>query len=340
MQNAQNEANGANSVRELKFGTISAPEVEQYQEIINPAWDLVYEQLTAGPFGASNVFAASGNAIIYKESHRAAHRVRGSLQPGLVVVCVPLECAKTGRWWGGDCPENSLAFGRNRLEIDLSFREGYENLVLLAKESAFREQYETLAGKGPGFLDRKGNFLEIAPSRFRALGGELLSILGAVNTNGGSGWSAEAFDTLLVSALADATSQEFDVRSVESRKKALVSKTVSEIERAFENLSVPQLCMRVGVSRRTLEYTFQDYMGVAPAEYIKKLRLNRCRIRLAEADPSELSVKEIASSLGFLQSGRFATEYREMFGEFPSETLSRRSKTSSGRIPFGTSQRA
>jgi AraC family ethanolamine operon transcriptional activator len=89
------------------------------------------------------------------------------------------------------------------------------------------------------------------------------------------------------------------------------------------NLCAPALCAEIGVSQRTLEYAFQERLGTSPMEFIRRLRMHTARRALLAAQPGGATVTEIAMTLGFYQLGRFAAEYRAIFGELPSATLTR-----------------
>jgi AraC family ethanolamine operon transcriptional activator len=88
-----------------------------------------------------------------------------------------------------------------------------------------------------------------------------------------------------------------------------------------EYLSVEQLAAAAGVSERTLRDAFQQYVGVAPVRYLNRRTLHQVRRALKAADPSMATVTEIATQFGVWQLGRFARDYRCLFGELPSETL-------------------
>ncbi|MBR0555663.1 AraC family transcriptional regulator [Ciceribacter sp. L1K23] len=85
--------------------------------------------------------------------------------------------------------------------------------------------------------------------------------------------------------------------------------------------SISRLCEELGVSERGLQYAFHEYVGVSPLAYIRICRLNRARALLRQALPSETTVTEVAMHFGFLHLGRFAADYRKLFGESPSSTL-------------------
>lgn len=82
-------------------------------------------------------------------------------------------------------------------------------------------------------------------------------------------------------------------------------------------MSVMELALRLGVSRRTLQYACQKTLGVKPTSYLRAVRLSGVRKELHHAR----SVSEAATRWGFWHFGRFARDYRTMFGELPSQTL-------------------
>jgi AraC family ethanolamine operon transcriptional activator len=86
-------------------------------------------------------------------------------------------------------------------------------------------------------------------------------------------------------------------------------------------VTVPELCSAAGVSERTLEYAFRDAVGAPPSSFIRHRRLHAVRHELLIAGTDEGSVGDIANRFGFLHLGRFATDYRRLFGELPSQTL-------------------
>ncbi|MBS6362190.1 helix-turn-helix domain-containing protein [Burkholderia sp.] len=84
-------------------------------------------------------------------------------------------------------------------------------------------------------------------------------------------------------------------------------------------VGVPELCEQLHVSRRTLQYCFQDVLGMAPATYLRALRLNGARRDLCGRAAG--SVQDVAEAWGFWHLSQFATDYRRLFGRRPSETL-------------------
>lgn len=90
-----------------------------------------------------------------------------------------------------------------------------------------------------------------------------------------------------------------------------------------QTLTLTDLCHALGTSSRALCYGFQEMFGMSPMAYLKLLRLQRVHRVLKNAEPSHKTVTEIASQFGFCHLGYFARDYRQVFGELPSETLKR-----------------
>lgn len=88
-------------------------------------------------------------------------------------------------------------------------------------------------------------------------------------------------------------------------------------------LTLTDLCQALGTSSRALCYGFQEMFGMSPMSYLKVLRLQGVYRALKVTDPGHTTVTEVATQFGFCHLGYFARDYKQMFGELPSETLRR-----------------
>jgi AraC-like DNA-binding protein len=86
---------------------------------------------------------------------------------------------------------------------------------------------------------------------------------------------------------------------------------------------IADLCEAAGVSERTLRSIFTQAFGVAPHRYLRTRRMHRIRAILSAADARQ-TVSGVAKRFGYSDAGRMASEYRALFGEYPSATLGRR----------------
>jgi AraC-like DNA-binding protein len=92
-------------------------------------------------------------------------------------------------------------------------------------------------------------------------------------------------------------------------------------ENPDQPLYIPEICTAIGVSDRTLRACCQEHLGMAPKRYLLMRRMHLTRRALRKSTPEATTVTEIATRFGFWQFGRFAGEYRTLFGELPSATL-------------------
>lgn len=93
------------------------------------------------------------------------------------------------------------------------------------------------------------------------------------------------------------------------------------------NLETPvtrdRLAEESGVSMRTLSRSFLKRYGMGPIGFLKHRRLDAAYRFLLGAKAGTATVTDAALRYGFVHLGKFAIEYRQIFGEMPSTTLSR-----------------
>jgi len=92
---------------------------------------------------------------------------------------------------------------------------------------------------------------------------------------------------------------------------------------ASEPITISRLSAVVGVGQRALQKACLARWGQTPLELVASRRLELARRLLAAAGASR-TVTEAAASAGFTHFGRFAVQYRQAYGESPSDTLAGR----------------
>ena len=88
-------------------------------------------------------------------------------------------------------------------------------------------------------------------------------------------------------------------------------------------LHLTEICAAVGASERTLRASCIEHLGIGPVRYLWLRRMHLARRALSLTAPGAATVTKIATDVGFWELGRFAVEYRTLFGESPSESLRR-----------------
>jgi AraC-like DNA-binding protein len=98
----------------------------------------------------------------------------------------------------------------------------------------------------------------------------------------------------------------------------------------YHDISLASLCAAAGMSERRVRQAFYECYGMSPTAVLRIAALRRVRRSLLRGPPTRDAVSRAASDFGFWHLGRFAGQYRALFGESPSATLSRRLRAAAG----------
>jgi len=137
--------------------------------------------------------------------------------------------------------------------------------------------------------------------------------------------AASLEQTLLMLFLDAVTHQHARMREqhVHDVNELRVRRVEEWIDENFaEPISIDDLAQVAGVSVRSVQAAFQRLRDHTPMQYLMNRRLQDARDRLLRAEPGS-KVTDVATDCGFFNFGRFAAQYRQAFGEVPSQTLSR-----------------
>jgi len=105
------------------------------------------------------------------------------------------------------------------------------------------------------------------------------------------------------------------------RRKAVVDNAKGFLDSHPDSpVTIADLCEICHVSRRTLQYSFDSILGISPLQYLRISRLNGVRRALHQANPGT-QIAEVAAQWGFWHLSQFAQDYKQLFGELPSQTL-------------------
>lgn len=126
----------------------------------------------------------------------------------------------------------------------------------------------------------------------------------------------------MVHCLADEAGE--DEQTADLRHAAVVSRLDELLaENPERPLYLAEICASTGIAERTMRAWCQAHLGMGPLRYLWLRRMHLARAALLRETPSTSSVTQVACAHGFWELGRFAGQYRALFGERPSETLHR-----------------
>lgn len=101
-----------------------------------------------------------------------------------------------------------------------------------------------------------------------------------------------------------------------------LGRVIGHLENAYaQRITVEDLCAIARVSRSSLFRAFRESTGLAPLDYLIRLRVARARELLRhEAD---VPLKEVAVRTGFRDANYLSRQYRRILGESPRDTRRR-----------------
>jgi AraC-like DNA-binding protein len=137
--------------------------------------------------------------------------------------------------------------------------------------------------------------------------------------------AAENLQLLLIQGLLQIQPHNYTEALTQSESPASAAVAKRAIDLMHSHPETPwctaELARATGVSARALQRAFERSGQPSPMMYLRRLRLYRVHAELAANSPDLVTVTTVASRWGFVHLGRFAGQYRQLFGETPSETL-------------------
>ncbi len=236
----------------------------------------------------------------------------------------------------GEIKSNGWEVEQNRLII-MDNRNGYTTvghgrniLFFTARVSRLRFAIAGLAGLHPEDIHIGDRAISLPRDVMTSLQTRLIRALSASKSNG-QGALRQGFEQFqeadLISFFASVLLPFVVGVEREWQERRSSRAIVRSIEDAWQLDSAPpsiaEMCVSSGVSERHLRNCFVDVYGVSPVRYSKFRRLSAARRALLAPNASDRPVKDVALSFGFLESGRFASDYRKLFDENPSQTMLR-----------------
>lgn len=289
-------------------------------------WEMEYVQISRGVFAAATEELLLPGLQIFLERTSVRTHQFGLGRPGCLIIGIPLRMPDRGRFngrgWDGE-----ICLARTDREID-SVVPAMDLLVVALDLEVFAEYL--LLSEGMEFEGRVApHSVQIGdPMLARQLGHQLHAAL--VDCRG----RPQALDA--APAQQALRTQVHDLllplllRSLGLRRPSLGEfSRLQLVRRAREYilahidtpLQVLEVCRALRVSRRALQYSFQEVLGVNPVTWTRMLRLSGARKELQHGDPATMRVTEILGRWGLWHLGRSSAEYRALFGERPSQTL-------------------
>lgn len=300
------------------------------QAALLDAWNQSYCQLSRGTFnGSVTSFMAGGVKVLVERLNRTVYQ-RGDVVGHKFALGIPFQLEGHALLSGQTSHLDALHVfsGRDGFEFLSPDRHVFVNLEMepaAVTDFATRAQLESIIAR----IGAKAGVVSIAPARlqqFRDVLSVLLDDVVRAPRLLNDRESVSALEKAIIFGLSE-TLHDFPDIAQHERGEARIARNwqlVRSVRDIVEGspdcpLSVAELCARMHASRRTVQYAFEETTGISPLAYMRAVRLARVRKELVHA----ATVTEVATRWGFWHFGNFASEYREQFGELPSETWRR-----------------
>lgn len=245
-----------------------------------------------------------------------------------------LDCPRKGNSFNFKTEHHDgyLGFFPPGWELDAYTPEGYSNATLTVPAALFRAAVETSFPEIPGQVLQRGAILRIGKAEQASLRVLLSTVVKAVE-DPGSSLAGLAMRRELEGRLLDGflrilragVGVEAPSLSTRTAGAAMHLRQAREYIRETSRgpFQLDDLSALLGMSRRGVELMFRKSLGIGPGAFIRQQRLHGVRRELLAGDPGSGTVKQLAIEWGFLHMGHFSKNYRELFGETPSQTLIR-----------------
>lgn len=291
-----------------------------------PGWQLRYDQLTAGRFSGELTELRLGGMQLIRDRANQAMAKNGAAWAGSISFSMPLHSADTHfHCTGHSIIEPSLLVAHADHLPEVQVPADLDLVCIAIDEQRLQET-----------LHRQNRQFDLAqlPKCYSVLAGtnpqDLIRLFSSVLDKHSEG-AALLGHAAIRDGIRDAVLLHLlDLIDVGEERPLTPSARKRMVDRAREYAmakrdqppTVLELCNQVGASRRKLQYCFQEALGTNPVAYLRALRLNAAHRQL-RGGTGTVSVQSAAASCGFWHLSRFANDYRQLFGELPSDTLRR-----------------
>jgi AraC-like DNA-binding protein len=276
----------------------------------------------AGPRAGGSLAFAAGDGVIFSTGLiRGRISVRGVLSRDAITLAVGLKFGSGSRLWLNPVTDGDVGIFLPGEPCDALLTEG--SLYLAANLS--QKRLEKAAASEGLILDRRSisrTGLHPRPIVRPALT-RLRSAVARIHRQ------ASACDDSIGRAVLRTVVEHYARPPIEGAGRSdpvgqgrIVHKAQEFIRANLAKpISLDAVAAATGTSRRTLARVFGEVIEDTPANYIRRLRLHRIRRDLLCDGTSGCTIYDIAAAWGIGEPGRMAGWYRNMFGEYPNETI-------------------
>ena len=304
-------------------GDIEVRDIEELNYSVWP-WDLRMQQLSSGRMLANLEFAQVNGILLTHEGWSRRVFATGTTPRNYVAlagICADREFS----FCGAHIRQDGVACGLDGTAVEFVTPDDADHWVILVPTDMLTSY---LGEEVAADLLPKGRSLTSQPQSIRQLGSLVVNIVTLLRSNSrycSNGLLPGALQSQLLAAVTELLAcSDNEGKLVTARKRYVACRRALRIaETLRQPTRVDELAAAVGISRRGLELGFREAFDISPQRYLRRIRMNGLHRDLRRAMPGRETVSEATWRWGFVELGRTAVEYRQLFGESPSTTLAR-----------------
>lgn len=312
-----------NTDRLRSISTTDIDELAQFQINKNRRYTQLQPGILTGKYAEVNL----GDVQVFREHLSAGALVEATPASSFMPFAAVFSNVDDFNFCGKARQKNTLLQATGG-SWDASFKSNLNFVVAAFNRDAFTLNYQRLMGQDIPSEWLISKFCATEPEALNYYAFGLDNIINRVRSEPGILHSPEALRMLSANTLRLAlnalmpTTAYMEKQQTKSRRIKGVRRVIDFLHSYASKLpTIPELCDIAQLSERNLQYGFREYLGITPIRYLRLVRLNGVRRELLIASPEAVKVMDVALNWGFVELGRFAGEYRQLFQELPSETL-------------------
>lgn len=311
------------------YRKLSALDVDEHAANLGK-WDQYYDQLSSGSFRGTLSEVWIGDMQVFREVTNQSVVEQGQAWAGARLFGVPMAWNGNGSFCDHPLHSDSIfSFGPGS-EFSVHSPREFDVVGIAIKEDDYERVVESLAEAGskrmppdrPAVMRCASGLTEL-----RAFLDSLFDVLADDSAILSHPTVQKTIRSALVGHICDSIQTASDMppplASYQARKAIVDRARHYVLSNLHDTVTIAELCEALNTSRRTIQYCFQEVLNTNPVQYLRAIRLNSVRRELRDGNPAITQVQDIAARWGFWHLSHFASDYRAMFGELPSDTLRR-----------------
>jgi AraC-like DNA-binding protein len=311
----------------IQTSEVESSDADQLGEVYSGP-NVRYLRTKTGPFYSQMKKAVLGELTFHTNHHESHMLMEGVNASDLVAIGFQSPKSKPRLMMGEAFTNADVFLAGPRAEHLATVLPGQHTLQMFVPAKLLENEIASRLHQDPFEFTKKRYLLRLGKHHVRELIDIVALAFRAAHDLIGSDLSQEAVTqmqkTLLEQVVSVLTAEENDLfhehPSFTSRGWIMLRAREYFEKHEGSPVRLADVCQAVGVGQRALQLAFAEGLGISPMRYLKLRRLNIVHRQLKEASPDTVLVKQAALRAGFTHLGQFAREYRELFGEFPSET--------------------